>query len=616
MAKTVQGTPTGITLSYFAQRNENRDGGSSSGSRGNSTTSSSSSRNNTSSKNSSSGLKVVNNTNKNPGQTKTERGKTYVQGKNGAWFDTTTDVGRRILSEYSGGSSSSGRGSSSGGSGSSTKVLGAYKVNLGEAQREGSRSDSPDGVTPSTGGRRGGLGHTGGAGSASNGYTGLKATDYLKTNYKTGADYGSSGHRGAVGRLKNGMMVGRDYLESNPDSVIYPLDYKRTNYQSTVDDQGNIYNHRGEKWGEGGVWTYDELPDYAKAKQDWNYGVTPGQSAPDSAAYRDAYNWYNSVYGVAGDDTHPLSAGQASGRGSYWLAGGDGYTGRPTYTPLSLEYSAPDGGGYTQAVNSNSSYIPRDSLGKAIPNTGRNTSLMDEYQRALAQAQSQSARAYEQQIEAGLNSIYAQKDPLEQLYQKSAQQAYIDAELAKKRLPDAMAAQGLNGGATESANLAIETQRGNALNDLTQDYNSALSDINLNAENYRATGNMQIAQSAAEYQQMLANALLQMQQQEADRQWQQQMAQYQNQLAMQRDEAQAALNQKYRTAGYSYGAEPDLGGADTGASLQESLLNGNGSGWIYVSGLGRMTPQEVYNAVQRGEIVETSSNGKVSYRRA
>lgn len=531
------GKSTGIKLDYFAQRNANRDGGSSS--------SSSSSRNNTSSKNSSSGTKVVNNTNKNPGQTKTERGKTYVQGKTGAWFDTTTDAGRRILSEYSGGSSSSSRGSSSGGSGSTTRVLGAYT----------------------------GAGST----STSNGYTGMKASDYLKTNYKTGADYGSNGHRDAVGRLKNGMMVNRDYLESNPDSVIYPLEYKRTNYTSTVGSDGSIYNHRGEKWGEGGVWTYDELPDYAKARMDWNYGVTPGQSYPtDSAAYNDAYNWYNSVYGVASDDTHPLSAGQASGQGSYWLAGGDGYNNRPTYTPLSLEYSAPSGGGYAQSVNQNTAYT-----GATGTNTGRNVSLMDEYRKALSEAQAQSARAYEQQIEAGLNSIYAQRDPLEQLYQKSAQQAYVDAELAKKRLPDTLAAQGLNGGATESANLAIETQRGNAINDLTQDYNAALSDINLNAENYRATGNMQIAQNAAEYQQMLANALLQLQQQEADRQWQQQMAQYENNLAMQRDEAQAALSQKYSksSGGYTNTEEPDLGGEDTATddviNLSSAVLPGN-----------------------------------------
>ena len=489
--------------------------------------------------------------------------------------------------------SSSGRGSSSSGTGA-TKVLGAY---------------------------------TGGVGSASSGggYTGMKASDYLKTNYKTGADYGSSGHSDAVGRLKNGMMVNREYLLNNPDDTIYPLSYKRTNYTSTVDDQGNLYNHRGEKWGEGGVWTYDELPDYAKARMDWDHGVTPGQSYPtDSAAYNDAYNWYNSVYGVASDDTHPLSAGQASGQGSYWLAGGDGYNNRPTYTPLSLEYSAPSGGGYAQGVNSSTAYT--DTTGT---NTGRNVSLMDEYRKALSEAQAQSARAYEQQIEAGLNSIYAQRDPLEQLYQKSAQQAYVDAELAKKRLPDTLAAQGLNGGATESANLAIETQRGNAINDLTQDYNAALSDINLNAENYRATGNMQIAQNAAEYQQMLANALLQLQQQEADRQWQQQMAQYENQLAMQRDAAQAALSQKYSksSGGYTNTEEPDLGGEDTEESPLESLvngdssmaedtINGHGNGWVHVSGLGRLTPMELYNLVQQGKIIETMSNGKTSYRKA
>lgn len=504
--------------------------------------------------------------------------------------------------------SSSGRGSSSSGTGA-TKVLGAY---------------------------------TGGVGSASSGggYTGMKASDYLKTNYKTGADYGSSGHSDAVGRLKNGMMVNREYLLNNPDDTIYPLSYKRTNYTSTVDDQGNLYNHRGEKWGEGGVWTYDELPDYAKARMDWNYGVTPGQSYPtDSAAYNDAYNWYNSVYGVASDDTHPLSAGQASGQGSYWLAGGDGYNNRPTYTPLSLEYSAPSGGGYAQGVNSNTAYTVGNGTGNVTPNTGANSS----YNALLRQAQQAALDANDASVRSATLAYENQIPTINQQADEAARQAYIAMMQGQTELPQQMAAMGYGGGLTESSLLGLTTNYENNRNDILNSKNDALRQLDLQIAQLEAQGDMNAANILAQFRQQEAQALLAQQQAEADRQWQQYMAQYENNLAMQRDEAQAALNQKYKSSsgggsssGYTIneliklweaGAITDdqlgkLSGipvsteASTLESPLESLVNGNGNGWIYVSGLGRMTPLEVYNAVQRGEIVETNSNGKVSYRKA
>lgn len=156
---------------------------------------------------------------------------------------------------------------------------------------------------------------------------------------------------------------------------------------------------------------------------------------------------------------------------------------------------------------------------------------LSDYESALREAQEASADALRASIEQGVGNIYAQKDPLKDQYAQAAQQAYIAKMQGQKALPQQLAAQGLTGGATESANLALETNYGNGLNDLTNTYNQGLSQIDRDAANYRATGDISIAQNAAQYQQQMANAALQAAQQqeqlrqqmalaEANRQWQ------------------------------------------------------------------------------------------------
>ena len=460
----------------------------------------------------------------NPGDIVTEGGRDYIRSSTGMKVPLDSDAGRRVQSQYAN------RGGSGGGYNQTTKVLSDYI------------------------GPNGGFGGYGQYDPSS--AVGMKAADYLNSNYTPGSAYTSDPWAGAaVGRLKNGMMVDRDYLEKHPDTEVYPLTYKATNYKSTVGPDGRLYNHLGQAWGEGGVWTYDELPDYAKAKQDWNFGVSPGYSYPKSDAYNDAYNWYNGTYGVAGDDTHPLSQGQKAGGGTYWAAGGTG-VGGPEYRPNQLYYSTPDGSGGYGAATGAGSYTGSYSA-KAIPSTGiyggGGMDYMREYQNALDSAENESARAYRKQIEAAIDAINAQRDPLRQQYEQGAQQAYIEAERAKKQLPEALAAQGINGGATESANLAIETNRGNSLNDLTNTYNNALAGLEQSISQARSSGDMQLAQNASQYQQMLANAILAAQQQQQQYAQQMAMMNYQNQLDMDSYEKQLQLQNKYKPSSGSSG---------------------------------------------------------------
>lgn len=480
----------------------------------------------------------------NPGDIVTEGGRDYIRSSTGMKVPLDSDAGRRVQSQYAN------RGSSGGGYNQTTKVLSDY-------------------IGPNSG--FGGYGQYDPSSAVS-----MKAADYLNSNYTPGSAYTSDPWgASAVGRLRNGMLVDRDYLEKHPDVDVYPLTYKATNYKSTVGPDGRLYNHLGQAWGDGGVWTYDELPDYAKAKQDWNFGVSPGYSYPKSDAYNDAYNWYNGTYGVAADDAHPLSQGQRAGGGTYWAAGGTG-VGGPEYRPNQLYYSAPDGSGGYGAATGAGSYTGSYSA-KAIPSTGiyggGGMDYMREYQNALDSAENESARAYRKQIEAAIDAINAQRDPLRQQYEQGAQQAYIEAERAKKQLPEALAAQGINGGATESANLAIETNRGNSLNDLTNTYNNALAGLEQTIAQARSSGDIQLAQNAAQYQQMLANAILSAQQQQQQYAQQMAMMNYQNQLDLDSYEKQLQLKLKYGGNGGYDGGDANFGGYEANRQIGQSALN-------------------------------------------
>ncbi|GKH47068.1 hypothetical protein [Anaerotruncus massiliensis (ex Togo et al. 2019)] len=458
----------------------------------------------------------------NPGDIVHEGGRDYIRSSTGMKVPLDSDAGRRVQSQYAGGGGSSG-----GGYNQTTKVLSDYI------------------------GPNGGYGGYGQYDPSS--AVGMKAADYLNSNYTPGSAYTSDPWgASAVGRLRNGMLVDRDYLEKHPDVDVYPLTYKATNYKSTVDEFGNIYNHLGQKWGTGGIWTYDELPDYAKAKQDWNFGVSPGYSYPKSDAYNDAYNWYNGTYGVAADDAHPLSQGQRAGGGTYWAAGGTG-VGGPEYRPNQLYYSVPDGsGGYGAAggtaggaaYGGNSAYAGLSALSgtKMIPNTGIYSGDYEDYmsdaERAALRAQREATRLAQQQYENQIPDIQEQADD-------AARQAYVNMRLGQNNLPQQMAAMGYGGGLTESTLLGLNTDYENTRSGVVNSRDAAIRSLRNQMAAAGAQGEMSEAQIQAQFAQQRAEQLLAQRQSEMDWQRQLQLLAYQNQLDLDSYEKQQAIKAKY-----------------------------------------------------------------------
>ena len=183
-----------------------------------------------------------------------------------------------------------------------------------------------------------------------------------------------------------------------------------------------------------------------------------------------------------------------------------------------------------------------DSILSSIGSLGGNSSGYDnsylkDYMDAIEDSKNSSAEALRQMIEQGLAQLNNQKDDLSGEYNEAAQQNYINSMLNQRDLPQLMAAQGLNGGATESANLALLTNYEDNQNNLNQTYQQNLANVSKEIAELYSTGSINLSNLEAAYGKDTANAILQAGQQAANLQSQQGMAVFQAQIQAILDQA-------------------------------------------------------------------------------
>lgn len=176
-----------------------------------------------------------------------------------------------------------------------------------------------------------------------------------------------------------------------------------------------------------------------------------------------------------------------------------------------------DNAGYRTSTSGSSGYYPSygssNTVEEPVRSGGSRRDYYQEYLDALQAMREAEEARIRAQIEQAVGRLQNQKPILGQQFGDSAQQAYIQSMLSKRDLPQQLAAQGISGGASESANLAIDTAYGNAYNNLQRDYNNNLAALDADIANVRASGDISIAESANSYAQQMAQAALQQQQQ-------------------------------------------------------------------------------------------------------
>ena len=194
--------------------------------------------------------------------------------------------------------------------------------------------------------------------------------------------------------------------------------------------------------------------------------------------------------------------------------------------------------------------------------------LYQELAGAIESQRSAQLARLQAQYDAAAAELERQRPTLQQNYEDTAQQAYIQNMLSKRDLPQQLAAQGLNGGMSESSQLALETEYGNQLNAARKQYNQNLYDLDTQIGKVRAAGADAMAGAEGDYNSMLAEARNNYLTNAANARLQAQLAalenqRYADQLAYQKE--QDALSQRNWLMQYN-------------ASLAKSGGSGGGTG--------------------------------------
>lgn len=137
--------------------------------------------------------------------------------------------------------------------------------------------------------------------------------------------------------------------------------------------------------------------------------------------------------------------------------------------------------------------------------------LQNRYDKLAQQQQQANALAVKQ----GKQRLENQKYGINQAYDDSARQAYIANMQSKKNLPQQLAASGSTGGATETANLGLQTSYENNLNNINMNRANALNDIDNAIIELQNNGDLTAAQNAiansqqalSAYQNLMANKI-------------------------------------------------------------------------------------------------------------
>lgn len=282
-------------------------------------------------------------------------------------------------------------------------------------------------------------------------------------------------------------------------------------------------------------------------------------------------------------------------------------------------------------------------------------------------------------LELTLAQNQAAQDIADQEFDDIARQAYILRRQQEVALPQQLAALGISGGGSETANLQLATNYQNNLNQNEQARQQMLKDYALQALQAQTQANSDISGYYADAQQQAMNAWQnEMANKNSWNQWaagfQQQLNEYQNSLnqqtyneilanrqyqnELQQQQLNLALQmgdyKKLAALGYdsSYlkrmqDAELEQMALEAAltrsniAKVNSSVTKGSGGGnkkiddeeddnptepmkvgneigdnWVYISGLGKVTTDEVDQMLEHGTLKEVVMNGKIYYMKA
>ena len=133
------------------------------------------------------------------------------------------------------------------------------------------------------------------------------------------------------------------------------------------------------------------------------------------------------------------------------------------------------------------------------------------YAQLLAKQQAEQEKAMRERINQGVAQLEGSKQGVDQAYEQAARQSYILNQKQNAMLPQQMAAMGITGGLAQRGLQDTSLAYQNAQNQARLARDNQITNIDRDVQNLKATGDISIAENAAQYQAKLAEALQQAQ---------------------------------------------------------------------------------------------------------
>ena len=201
--------------------------------------------------------------------------------------------------------------------------------------------------------------------------------------------------------------------------------------------------------------------------------VTESNGSKSEGYIQDGVSYYN--------NGTPINAGASvvDSTGKTWVKGGDPDAGL-TIDEYRAKY------GVSGGSSSNNRYGDMGDELAYNPYEDQYNQLKEAYERQEALLREQNRRAVEQ----GTNRLNAQKTNINQAADENARQAYVQYMQSQKALPQQLASQGVSGGATETANLGLQTAYQNNVNAINQNKANRLQEIDNAIVDLQNTGDL------------------------------------------------------------------------------------------------------------------------------
>lgn len=131
-----------------------------------------------------------------------------------------------------------------------------------------------------------------------------------------------------------------------------------------------------------------------------------------------------------------------------------------------------------------------------------------ESQRRYEELEAQIREKNRLAVEQGTNRLNAQKGNINQVADENARQAYVQFMQSQKALPQQLAVQGASGGATETAQLGLQTNYQNNVNSINQNKANRLQEIDNAIVDLQNTGDLSTVEQVLANNQVALDAYM------------------------------------------------------------------------------------------------------------